>query len=156
MDTNSSPKSILPSKFHTLNNGQKMPAIGLGTASLTSKESVVQAVLEAGYRHVDTASAYKNEEVIGDALADVFKAGIKREEIFVTTKLWHKDYHDVEGALRTSLAKLKLEQVDLYLIHAPLGYYSEPRMPMHVLWGKMEKLLEAGLTKSIGVSNFTA
>ena len=133
-----------------------MPSIGLGTAWLTSKESIVQAVLECGYRHVDTASAYNNEDVVGEALQEVFSRGVNREDVFVTTKLWHTHYHDVEGALRASLQKLKLQYVDLYLIHAPLGYYSEPKMPMHVLWEEMEKLVEKGLAKSIGVSNFTA
>ena len=72
----------------------------------------------------------------------------------MTTKLSHTEYGDVESALKNSLAKLKLDYVDLYLVHAPLGYYSEPKRPMHAIWADMEKMVELKLTKSVGVSNF--
>jgi diketogulonate reductase-like aldo/keto reductase len=87
---------------------------------------MVNAIMTAGYTHIDTAMIYKNEEVVGEALAECFQKGKKREDIFVTTKLWHSQYADVEGAMRESLKKLGLDFVDLYLIHWPMGYYSDP------------------------------
>lgn len=115
---------------------------------------MVNAIMTAGYAHIDTAMIYKNEEVVGAALAECFQKGKKREDIYVTTKLWHTQYADVEGAMRESLKKLGLDYVDLYLIHWPLMYYSDPQKPLHVLWPEMEALVSKGLTKSIGVSNF--
>ena len=107
--------------YTTFNNGVKFPNIGLGTFTSSEgdcKNVVVDAILNKNYRHIDTASAYKNEEVIGDGLQEVFATGkVKREEVFITTKLWHDDKDDVEGALWRSLAKLKLDYIDLYLIH---------------------------------------
>jgi len=107
--------------YTTFNNGVKFPNIGLGTFTSSEgdcKNVVVDAILNKNYRHIDTASAYKNEEVIGECLQEVFATGkVKREEVFITTKLWHDDKDDVEGALRRSLAKLKLDYIDLYLIH---------------------------------------
>eukprot|EP00355_Strombidium_rassoulzadegani_P006861 CAMPEP_0168615674 /NCGR_PEP_ID=MMETSP0449_2-20121227/4627_1 /TAXON_ID=1082188 /ORGANISM="Strombidium rassoulzadegani, Strain ras09" /LENGTH=281 /DNA_ID=CAMNT_0008656423 /DNA_START=34 /DNA_END=879 /DNA_ORIENTATION=+ len=137
-----------------MNNGLEMPSVGLGTASHQNKDSMVSAIMEAGYCHIDTAFIYKNEEVVGEALAECFAKGKLRSEVFVTTKLWHSQYGDVEGAIKESLQKLKLDYVDLYLIHWPLGYYSEPKAPVHKIWPQMESLVEKGLTKSIGVSNF--
>jgi len=110
--------------------------------------------MEAGYTHIDTATVYNNEEIIGEALAECFAKGKKREDIFVTTKLWHSGYGDVQGTLKSSLEKLKLDYVDLYLVHWPLGYYADPKKPLHVLWPEMEALVDQGLSKSIGVSNF--
>ena len=74
--------------------------------------------------------------------------------MFVTTKMWHNEYEDPEAALRRSLAKLRLDYVDMYLVHWPNNGFSSPKVPMHVLWPRMERLVELGLTKSIGVSNF--
>jgi diketogulonate reductase-like aldo/keto reductase len=110
---------------HTFSNGCVIPSLGLGTAHHNSVESMVHAVTQCGYSHIDTAEAYKNEELVGKALSICFtQHNISREQIFVTTKLSHTDYGDVEAALRTSLKKLQLDYVDLYLVHAPLGYYS--------------------------------
>jgi alcohol dehydrogenase (NADP+) len=107
--------------YTTFNNGVKFPTIGLGTFTSTEgdcKAVVMDAILNKGYRHIDTASMYKNEDAIGEALQEVFATGkVKREEVFITTKLWQDDKEDVEGALRRSLAKLKLDYLDLYLIH---------------------------------------
>ena len=108
--------------------------------------------MEAGYTHLDTAAVYQNEEVVGAALAECFSKGKKREEIFVTTKLYHDKFDDVEGAIKESLTKLGLDYVDLYLIHWPMMYYA--KKPLHQLWPDMEALVEKGLTKSIGLSNF--
>ena len=113
---------------------------------------MVNAVMKAGYCHLDTANIYQNEEVVGEALMECFKQGKKREDIFVTTKLWTTGWSDVEAACRESLAKLQLEQVDLYLVHWPVMFYA--KKPLHVLWPEMEALIDKGLTKSIGVSNF--
>ena len=113
---------------------------------------MVNAIMKCGYAHIDTAALYKNEQVVGAALEECFAQGKKREDVFVTTKLWHTDYHNVEGAISESLSKLKLDYVDLYLIHFPAMYFG--KKPLHVLWVEMEGLVEKGLTRSIGVSNF--
>ena len=75
--------------------------------------------MDVGYRHIDTAKIYSNEDLIGEALQECYSKGIKREDLFITTKLWHTEYGDVEGAMKTSLEKLKLDYVDMYLIHFP-------------------------------------
>ena len=95
---------------------------------------------------------YANEEIVGEAIEESIKQGKKREDLYITTKLWHSEYDDVEKAIRTSLSKLKLDYVDMYLIHWPASYAS--KKPLHILWPEMEALVEKGLTKSIGVSNF--
>ena len=79
-------------KSFTLSNGHEMPLIGLGTWQEQSKESMVHAIMKAGYVHIDTASFYKNEEIVGEALAECFAQGKKREDLFITTKLWHTQY----------------------------------------------------------------
>ena len=114
----------------TLNNGTTIPVIGLGTFRNreVTIETVKSAVLEHGYRHIDTAKVYQNEEEVGEALQQCIAAGVPREELFVTTKLWYSDYNDIEGACRESLRKLKLEYVDVYMIHwmiLPIDYESE-------------------------------
>ena len=146
-----------------LNSGHNIPVIGYGTfLSPDCKELVKNAILLHGYRHIDTAMLYENEEAIGEALQECFAAGIKREDLFITTKLWHTDKNDIEGAMKRSLAKLKLDYVDLYLIHwmrAWVDWESEDwtikSPPNHVVWAGMEDLVAKGLTKSIGVSNCT-
>jgi len=141
-------------KVYKLNNGQLFPSTGLGTAHILNKESIVNAIMKVGYVHIDTAKIYKTEEYIGEALKECFNRGKKREDIWVTTKLWHNDYHNVEGALKSSLEKLQLDYVNVYLIHFPMMYYG--KKSLHQLWGEMEALVDKGLTKSIGVSNFNA
>ena len=132
---------VLPTEY-TLNNGLKMPAIGLGSASHKDKESLIRAIMQAGYTHIDTASLYGNEDIIGEALQECFAQGKKREDLFITTKIWHSEYNDVQGAIKQSLAKLQLDYVDLYLVHWPLGYYANPQKPLHVLWPEMEALVD--------------
>ena len=101
-----------------LNSGTTMPRIGLGTYLSDDKNTIIEnvkyAILEWGYRHIDTASSYQNEEAIGEALQQCFEAGIKREELFITTKCFKDEYSDPLKALKSSLEKLKLDYVDLY------------------------------------------
>ena len=131
-----------------LNDGQKIPQLGLGVWKIRSGppcEAAVLAALEAGYRHIDTAAVYGNEESVGAA---VRMSGIPREQIFVTTKLWNSDHRKPERALDASLRKLRFDYVDLYLIHYPVP---ERRQS----WRALESLRQSGKARSIGVSNFT-
>ncbi|HEX5568992.1 MAG TPA: aldo/keto reductase, partial [Streptomyces sp.] len=135
----------------TLNNGVRMPQLGLGVWQVSDEEAtaVVGHALASGYRSIDTAAAYRNEEGTGRAIAG---SGVPREELFVTTKLWN-DQHGHDAALRAfdaSLARLGLEYVDLYLIHWPV-----PARDRYVqTWKALEKLYAGGRAKAIGVSNF--
>lgn len=148
----------------TLNNGETIPVIGLGTFKNkdVTKAVVKSAILEHGYRHIDTATVYENEPQIGEALEECIAAGVRREDLFITTKLWMSGYADIEGTCRESLRKLRLEYVDMYMIHwmiLPLDFDSEdwqPKSPpFHVIWKEMEGLVKKGLVKSIAVSNCT-
>ena len=150
--------------YTTFNNGVKFPKIGLGSYSLSEgdcKNVVIDAILNKNYRHIDTASFYKNEDVIGDALKEVFATGkVKREDVFITTKLWNDEKDDVEGAVRQSLTKLNLDYIDLYLIHFMIpkfkfedGQFTFWNTPTHKVWAELERLVDAGLIKSIGISN---
>ena len=145
----------------TLNNGCKMPKVGFGTSQVEGgAEFFRKVVMEYGYRHLDTASRYGNEEEVGEALQACFKAGIKREELFITTKLNFADKNDVVKGLRDSLKRLKLSYVDMYLIHWMRPEIDFKTMeikspPLHVVWKGMEKCVDLGLTKGIGVSNCT-
>ena len=109
---------------------------------------VKRAILEYGYRHIDTAKIYANEEQIGEALEEVIAAGVPRSELYITTKLWHDDYHDVEAACRESLRKLRLDYVDLYLVHwvRPVMDWNDDNWkitspPQLQIWSKMEALV---------------
>ncbi len=131
----------------TLNNGVHMPILGFGVFRIPNDEAeaAVFSALEAGYRSIDTAAIYFNEEGVGRALA---KAGIPREELFITTKLWAQpNAENTRRAFDASLERLGLDYVDLYLIHQPFG-------DLFGQWREMEKLYGEGLTKAIGVSNF--
>ncbi len=131
-----------------LNDGGAIPQLGLGVWQISAGKKCEAAVLtafEAGYRHIDTASFYGNEGSVGAA---VRASGIDRRDIFVTTKLWNNDHASPERALEASLRKLKLDYVDLYLIHYPVR---ERRQS----WRVFEKLKQQGRARSIGVSNFT-
>src|SRR3954465_12232842 len=131
----------------TLDNGVRMPILGFGVYQIPPEqtEKAVTDALGAGYRHIDTAAAYGNEEAVGRAIA---ASGIAREELFVTTKLWiQASGENTKRAFDASLQRLGLDYVDLYLIHQPLGdYYSE--------WRAMQELNRDGVAKAIGVSNF--
>lgn len=151
-------------KYITLNNGTKMPMIGYGTFLNDKSEekilfdTIVYAVTELGYRHIDTAKLYGNEHIIGEALKECFEKGVKREDMFIVTKLWRTDFHDVEGSLKESLTKLQLEYLDLYLIHwmatdVDWETCEIKGPPLHEVWKNLEDCYEKGLTKNIGVSN---
>jgi len=141
-----------------LNNGVKMPVIGLGTYLSDNEEGVVNAVkwaLQAGYRLIVTAATYENEEGVGKG---IMESGIPREEIFITTKLWNTDqgYESTLKAIDTSLAKLGLEYVDLYLIHWPTAD-NEGKISINKreeTWKAMEEIYKSGKAKAIGVSNY--
>ncbi len=130
-----------------LNDGNLIPQLGLGVWQIgpAKTSDAVLAALEANYRHIDTASAYGNEESVGAAIRT---SGVPRERIFVTTKLWNSDHANPERALDTSLRKLKMDYVDLYLIHFPVRQRRQS-------WRALEALRAKGKTRSIGVSNFT-
>ena len=130
-----------------LNDGNLIPQLGLGVWQISPGKTsdAVLAALEAQCRHIDTASAYGNEESVGAAIR---MSGIPRESIFVTTKLWNSDHGNPERALDTSLRKLKMDYVDLYLIHFPVRQRRQS-------WRALEALQKKGKTRSIGVSNFT-
>lgn len=159
-------------KYITFANGDKMPMLGLGTWKSGPGE-VYQAVLwalEAGYRHIDCAAVYQNEKEVGNALTKAFSDGlVKREDVFITSKLWNNAHeeHMVEVGLNQTLADLNLDYLDLYLIHWPVSLKSEVmfpkegddyltygQVPLASTWSGMEKLKESGKARHIGVSNF--
>jgi 2,5-diketo-D-gluconate reductase A len=132
-----------------LNNGVEMPILGFGVFQITDPEECEGCVYEAlrtGYRLIDTAAAYLNEEAVGKAIK---RSGVPREEIFVTTKLWIQDagYESTKQAFEKSLTRLQLDYLDLYLIHQPYG-------DVYGSWRAMEELYQEGRTRAIGVSNF--
>ena len=136
-------------KYVTLNNGVKMPILGFGVFQIDDMKECEEAVynaLKAGYRLIDTAASYRNEEAVGRAIK---RSGIPREEIFVTTKLWVSDanYEKAKLAFETSLKKLDLEYIDLYLIHQPFN-------DVYGAWRAITELYKEGKIKAIGVSNF--
>lgn len=136
-------------EYVTLNNGVKMPMLGFGVFQITDADVCEQAVYDAlmtGYRLIDTAAVYGNEEGVGRAIK---RSGISREELFITTKLWVQDagYEKTKKAFETSLSNLRLDFLDLYLIHRPFGDY-------YGAWRAMEELYEAGKIRAIGLSNF--
>ncbi|MEQ9099897.1 MAG: aldo/keto reductase [Imperialibacter sp.] len=132
-----------------LNNGVEMPILGFGVFQVTDlnecERSVADAI-ETGYRLIDTAASYQNEEAVGRAIK---KSGVPREELFITTKLWIQDtgYENTKKAFEKSLKRLQLDYLDLYLIHQPYG-------DLHGSWRAMEELNEAGKVRAIGISNF--
>uniref|UniRef100_A0A7S3DJC3 NADP-dependent oxidoreductase domain-containing protein n=1 Tax=Palpitomonas bilix TaxID=652834 RepID=A0A7S3DJC3_9EUKA len=150
-----------PSSF-TLSSGHVMPAVGLGTFRVKGEDcyNIVREALRVGYRLIDTASVYRNEKEVGDAIRD---SGIPREEVFVTTKLSPRDQHGYEAAMRAmrmSISRLNVGYIDLFLIHWPgrSGKRLEPKdnyqMRMES-WHALEDLVEEGVVRSIGVSNYT-
>jgi 2,5-diketo-D-gluconate reductase A len=132
-----------------LNNGVEMPILGFGVFQIPDHaecERCMIDALEAGYRLIDTAAAYMNEEAVGKA---VRKSGVRREDLFITTKLWIQDagYERARRAFEKSLARLQLDYLDLYLIHQPFG-------DVYCAWRAMEELYREGRVRAIGVSNF--
>lgn len=138
----------LPVPNVMLRNGVEMPILGFGVFQISPKETeaAVSTALEVGYRHIDTAASYQNEEAVGRA---VRAGGIGRDEVFVTTKLWIQEPGEANAraAFEASLDRLGLDHVDLYLIHQPFGdYYSA--------WRALEQINREGLARAIGVANF--
>ena len=137
-------------KYLELNNGVKIPMLGLGVFRMEDEKEAYNSVrkaIEIGYRHIDTAMIYENEEPVGRAVRD---SGVDREEFFVTTKLWNDDIlsDNAQKAFETSLKKLGLDYVDLYLVHWPMKdkYVS--------VWKEMEKIAQSGKARAVGVSNY--
>lgn len=159
----------------TLSSGHRMPVLGMGTASYPIPEAeeikqVIYTAIKLGYRHFDTASLYRNEEALGEAIKEALHFGFikSRDELFITSKLWCDDGHQdcVVPALQKTLKNLQLDYLDLYLIHWPVstarGGRRFPPNPNEILpmdyksvWEAMERCQHLGLTKSIGVSNFS-
>lgn len=155
------------------NNGQEMPILGLGTWKSATGEvyTAIKEALAMGYRHIDCAHIYGNEDEIGQAFQDAFQEGVlKREELWVTSKLWNNAHApaDVRPALEHTLKNLKLDYLDLYLIHWPVAikpglgmpqnaqdFVSLENLPILDTWQAMENLVDSGLSKQIGVSNFS-
>jgi diketogulonate reductase-like aldo/keto reductase len=156
-----------------LNNGGEIPALGFGTSLSDNRKTrdAVKAAVEVGFRHLDAAERYRNEAEVGAALHELFAAGtVRREDLFVTTKLWNNNHRPerVEPALRASLTRLGLDAVDLYLVHTPFAFRpgddQDPRdahgsviyddgVTLAQTWSAMEGLVDAGLTRAIGLSD---
>ncbi|MDO8576293.1 MAG: aldo/keto reductase [bacterium] len=163
-----------PDDYLALNTGAKMPLIGLGTwksAKSEAGKAVEYALTEAGYKHVDCAPIYGNEKEIGEAFTTVFQASsLRREEVFVTSKLWDTEHsrEDVRIACEATLRDLRLDYLDLYLMHWGIaepkgghtydvnGHLVVEKVSIRETWEAMEGLVDAGLVKAIGVANFTA
>ena len=179
MENNSPIQAVDPKRvpYRTTYTGAKIPVVGLGTfgSDRFSGEMVAEAVKDAirlGYRHIDCASVYGNEHLIGPSFRDAFAGGVKREEMWITSKLWN-DKHteaDVIPSCKKSLKDLQLDYLDLYLVHWPFPNFHAPRVDVtsrdpHArpyiheefmkTWRQMEKLVEMGLVKHIGTSNVT-
>jgi len=161
-------------KYLRLNDGNNIPIIGLGTWKSEKNlvgNAVKFAIINAGYRHIDCASIYQNEKEIGEIFKNIFNKRIKREKVFITSKLWNTDHkrQDVEKACKLTLYDLQLKYLDLYLIHWGVAFKHggdlEPidkngkaiTAPISIqeTWQAMEDLVKKGLAKSIGVANFT-
>jgi 2,5-diketo-D-gluconate reductase B len=132
-------------------NGAKIPAIGLGTWELRGRACarLVEQALRLGYRHIDTAQVYDNEREVGEGLR---ASGVKRDEVFVTTKVWTSHFapKDLDRSVKESLARLRLTEVDLLLLHWP-----NPQVPLSETLGALARVKQLGLCRHIGVSNFT-
>ncbi|MGF1670195.1 MAG: aldo/keto reductase [Balneolaceae bacterium] len=161
-------------KTFRFNNGDELAAIGLGTWKSEPGQvgKAVKTALNTGYRHIDCAAVYGNEAEVGEALADVFSKGkIKREDVWITSKLWNNAHKkdDVIPALKKTLADLKLDYLDLYLIHWPVAfrpevkgfpekssdYLSLDEVPVIETWNAMLSAKNQGLARHVGVSNFS-
>lgn len=171
-----STESLSQHKFVLNNGGGAIPALGFGTSlsDNTLTRRAVKSAVEVGFRHLDAAERYRNEAEVGAALKDLFADGtVRREELFVTTKLWNNNHRPerVRPALLASLNRLGLDAVDLYLVHTPFAFQpgddQDPRHPdgavsyddgvtLKETWGAMENLVDEGLTRAIGLSDIDA
>jgi diketogulonate reductase-like aldo/keto reductase len=171
-----STESLNQHRFVLNNGGGEIPALGFGTSlsDNTKTRNAVKAAVEVGFRHLDAAERYRNEAEVGAALKDLFADGtVRREELFVTTKLWNNNHRPerVRPALQASLSRLGLDAVDLYLVHTPFAFRpgddQDPRHPdgaviyddgvtLGETWGAMENLVDEGLTRAIGLSDIDA
>ncbi|HZC11548.1 MAG TPA: aldo/keto reductase [Mycobacterium sp.] len=171
------PNDDLRKRRFALNNGTgAIPALGFGTSLSDNKKthSAVTTAVEVGFRHLDAAERYRNEALVGDALKDLFAAGtVRREDLFVTTKLWNNNHRPerVKPALQASLDRLRLDTVDLYLVHTPFAFQpgddQDPRHPngeviyddgvtLEETWAAMEGLVDEGLSGAVGLSDIEA
>src|SRR6201999_4257776 len=164
-------KSLSQHRFVLNNGGGEIPALGFGTSlsDRSQTRSAVKAAVEAGFRHLDAAERYRNEAEVGAALTELLADGtVRRDELFVTTKLWNNNHRPerVESALQASLDRLGLDAVDLYLVHTPFAFKpgddQDPRDPhgaviyddgvtLEETWAAMESLVDEGLTGAIGL-----
>ncbi|GAB2291745.1 NADP-dependent D-sorbitol-6-phosphate dehydrogenase [Dionaea muscipula] len=159
----------------TLKNGFKMPIVGLGVWRMDKKDvrDLIINAISIGYRHFDCAADYQNEAEVGEALAEAFDTGlVKREDLFITTKLWNSDHGHVLEACQDSLKKLRLQYLDLYLVHFPVATRHtgvgttgsaldehgvldiDTTISLETTWHAMEDLVSKGLVRSIGISNY--
>ncbi|CAN4111800.1 unnamed protein product [Withania somnifera] len=159
----------------TLNSGFKMPMVGLGVWRMEGKDikDLLINAIKIGYRHFDCAADYQNEAEVGEALAEAFQTGlVKREDLFITTKLWNSDHGHVLEACKDSLKKLRLDYLDLYLVHFPVATRHtgvgttgsalgedgvldiDTTISLETTWHGMENLVSLGLVRSIGISNY--
>src|SRR6202035_552884 len=165
-------EKLYQQKF-ALNNGGEIPALGFGTSLSDNRKTrdAVKTAVEVVFRHLDAAERYRNEAEVGAALKDLFAAGtVRREDLFVTTKLWNNNHRPerVKPALQASLSRLGLDAVDLYLVHTPFAFKpgddQDPRHPdgtviyddgvtLEETWAAMENLVDEGLTGAIGLSD---
>jgi diketogulonate reductase-like aldo/keto reductase len=145
-----------------LNDGTFMPVIGLGTFLNTTNiyDIVKKAILEDGYRHIDCSKIYNNEPDVGRAINECIAAGIKREDLYIVSKLWHDDKNRVLEAVDECLARLNLDYLDLWIIHWPrvdVDFESPEKTikspPNYLVWKEMEKAVKSGKVRSIGMSN---
>jgi diketogulonate reductase-like aldo/keto reductase len=159
-----------------LNNDSEIPALGFGTSLSDNRKTrdAVKAAVEVGFRHLDAAERYQNEAEVGAALKELFAAGtVRREDLFVTTKLWNNNHRPerVQAALQASLHRLGLDAVDLYLVHTPFAFQpgddQDPRdahgaviyddgVTLEETWAAMESLVDQGLSRAIGLSDIDA
>lgn len=164
-----------PKMAITLNSGFKMPILGLGVWRMDGKDirNLLINAVKIGYRHFDCAADYQNEVEVGEALAEAFQTGlVKREDLFITTKLWNSDHGHVIEACKASLKKLQLDYLDLFLIHFPIATKHtgvgttgsaldedgvldiDTTISLETTWHAMEELVSMGLVRSIGISNY--
>src|ERR1700751_2233421 len=168
------PNENLRQRQFTLNNGSgEIPGLGFGPSPSDNKKTrkAVKTAVEVGFRHLDAAERYRNEALVGEALKELFAAEtVRREDLFVTTKLWNNNHRPerVKPALRASLSRLGLDAVDLYLVHTPFAFQpgddQDPRdihgavvyddgVTLGETWAAMEALVDEGLTGAIGLSD---